>query len=67
MQNQTSQPGTKYKKAKHLNNVNTSWQGRNTCLLVEELDAVLGTKPSIAPKLILEGCVQLQAGSILNA
>ena len=42
----------KYKKAENLNN--TSGQGRNTCLFFEELDADLGTKPSIAPKLILE-------------
>ena len=55
----------KYKKAKLRNN--TSGQSRNTCPFFEELDAVLGTKPSIAPKLILEGCVQLQAASILNA
>ena len=55
----------KYQKAKLLNN--TSGQSRNTCLFFEELDAVLGTKPSITPKLILEGRVQLQAASILNA
>ena len=55
----------KYKEAKLLNN--TSGQSRNTCLFFEELDAVLGIKPSTAPKLILEGRVQLQAASILNA
>ena len=53
-----------YKKAKLLNN--TSGQSRNTCLFFEELDAVLGTKPSIALKLILQGRVQLQAANILN-
>ena len=55
----------KYKKAKLRNN--TSGQSRNACPFFEELDAVLGTKPSIAPKLIMEGRVQLQAASILNA
>ena len=55
----------KYKKAKLRNN--TSGQSRNACPFFEELDAVLDTKPSIAPKLILEGSVQLQAASILNA
>ena len=49
----------KYNKAKLLNN--TSGQSRNTSLFFEELDAVLGNKPSIAPKLILEGRVQLSS------
>ena len=42
----------KCKKAKNRNN--TLGQGRNICLFFKELDAVLGTKASIAPKLSLE-------------
>ena len=65
MQNQTSQPETKVQESK------TPKQHFGTepkyMSIFEELDAVLGTKPSIAPTLILEGRVQLQATSILNA
>lgn len=42
----------KYKEAKNRNN--TLGQGRNICPFFEEVDAVLGTKPSIAAKLILK-------------
>lgn len=39
---------------KQKNRNNTVGQGQNICPFFEEVDEVLGTKPRIAPKLILE-------------